>query len=175
MTADRDAREQLRARVTALAAPAQRGDTIAMNELLDALVPYVGTISASIAIGHGADAAQETMIVIFRSLRSLRNPDALFGWVRQIAVREALRVARREAAESPAELGELPAGGDPQLAADVGDVLARLSADHRAILVLRDLEGFSEDEAAQMLQLPRGTVKSRLARARENFRKAWQS
>ncbi|MGI8721843.1 MAG: hypothetical protein ACR2JG_06405 [Geodermatophilaceae bacterium] len=73
--------------------------------------------------------------MIFRNLGQLRAPEALFGWVRAIAVREAVRVARRRGTHS--ELTELPASGDPQLAVDVGDVLGRLSADLRAILVLR--------------------------------------
>jgi len=164
-----------RARAIALVRAARGGDTLAMAGLLDALTPYVGTICASIALEHGRDAAQEAMIAIFRSLKSLRDPDALFGWVRQIATREALRVATREGQAAGPELPELPAPGSPQLATDVGDVLRRLSPEHRAILVLRDLEGYSEDEAAELLKVPAGTVKSRLHRARENFRKAWTS
>ncbi|MEV6971263.1 sigma factor-like helix-turn-helix DNA-binding protein, partial [Hamadaea sp. NPDC051192] len=67
----------------------------------------------------------------------------------------------------------VPARGDPQLAADVHDVLRRLSPEHRAILVLRDLEDLDEQTVAAMLEVPKGTVKSRLARARASFRKAW--
>ncbi|HEY5223884.1 MAG TPA: RNA polymerase sigma factor [Microbacteriaceae bacterium] len=165
----------VRERAIALAGAAKRGDTVAMNRLLDALAPYVGTISASIALDHGADAAQEAMIVIFRSLRGLRDPHALFGWVRQITVREALPIARREARQLPDELEDIPARGDPQLSTDVGDVMAHLSPEHRAILLLRDLEGFTEEQAAHLLQVPRGTAKSRLNRARGSFRKEWES
>ncbi len=107
-----------------------------MNEVLDALTPYVGKICGPIALNDGADAAQE---------------------------------------ERPAELTDLPAADDPQLAIDVQDVLRRLSPEHRAVLVLRDLEGMDEQAAAAVLDVPSGTAKSRLHRARASFRKAWSS
>jgi RNA polymerase sigma factor (sigma-70 family) len=154
---------------------AQGGDTVAMNELLDQLTPYVGRICGPIALGNGPDAAQEALVAVFRSLRTLKEPVALFGWVRAIAVREAVRVARQEGRQVVAELAELPAHGDPQLAVDVQDTLARLSPEHRALLVLRDLEGLDEAAAAELLAVPAGTAKSRLHRARASFRKAWTS
>ncbi|MFC6162328.1 RNA polymerase sigma factor [Kribbella sp. NPDC058693] len=154
---------------------AQRGDTVAMNDVLDALTPYVGRICGPIALNDGPDAAQEALIAIFRGLRGLENPAALFGWARAIAVREAVRVAQRGQRQEPAELSELPAADDPQLLVDVRDVLRRLSPEHRAVLVLRDLEGMGEEAAAAVLDVPAGTAKSRLHRARASFRKAWRS
>lgn len=96
----------------------------------------------------------------------------MFGWVRTIAVREAVRVARRRPVT--AELSEVPARGDPQLAADLRDVLGRLSPQHRAVLLLREVEGLDESQTAAMLAVPPGTVKSCLSRARLAFRKEWQ-
>lgn len=154
---------------------AQGGDTLAMGALLDALTPYVTRICGPIALSAGPDAAQEALIQVFRGLRRLREPAALHGWVRAIAVREAVRMATRDGRAKPAELAELPAGGDPQLASDIRDTMARLSPEHRAILVLRDVEGLDEESAAALLAVPKGTVKSRLHRARESFRKAWSS
>jgi RNA polymerase sigma factor (sigma-70 family) len=154
---------------------AQNGDTLAMNELLDRLTPYVGRICGPIALSNGDDATQEALVAIFRALRTLREPAALYGWARQIAVREAIRVARRDSRSTPAELTEVPAAGDPQLAADIRDVLTRLSPEHRAVLTLRDVEGLDEHAAADLLGIPIGTVKSRLHRARDSFRKAWTS
>ena len=154
---------------------AQRGDSVAMNDVLDALTPYVGKICGPIALADGPDAAQEALIAIFRGLHSLQEPAALFGWARAIAVREAVRVARRGQRQQPAELADVPAADDPQLAIDVQDVLERLSPEHRAVLVLRDLEGLDEQAAAAVLDVPPGTAKSRLHRARVSFRKAWRS
>ncbi|WTI81053.1 RNA polymerase sigma factor [Streptomyces sp. NBC_00726] len=164
-----------RDRAIRLVAAARRGDTLAMNELLDILTPYAGRICAPIALADGPDAVQETLVAVFRGLRTLKEPAALYGWVRAIACREAVRVARRGARSVPADLATLPQRGDPQLAADIGDVLARLSPEHRAVLVLRDVEGLDERAAAALLGLRVGTVKSRLSRARDSFRKAWTS
>ncbi|GAB3840231.1 RNA polymerase sigma factor [Dactylosporangium cerinum] len=147
---------------------AQQGDALAIDELLRILDPYVGRLCAPIALQDAADAAQESMIVIFRSIGQLREPAALFGWVRTICTREAVRVARRRVVA--AELSELPAPGDPQLRTDILDVLRRLSPEHRAMLVLRDLEGLDEKTVAGILDLPLGTVRSRLSRARSAFR-----
>jgi RNA polymerase sigma-70 factor (ECF subfamily) len=152
---------------------AQRNDALAMNELLGLLAPYVGRLAGSIALDNGPDAVQEALIVIFSNIGQLREPAALFGWARAVTVREALRVARRAARAEPADLVDLPAPGDPQLAVDVRDVLDRLSAEHRAVLVLRDLEGLDEQTISELLAVPAGTVKSRLFRARRSFRKAW--
>ena len=157
----------------ALVRAAQRGDRIAMAEVMDALAPYVERVCGPIALQDGPDAAQEALIAIFKSLRGLREPGAIYGWARAIAVREAVRVARKAARALPAELTDLPAPGDPQLAADIRDVLARLTPEHRAVLVLRDLEGLDEQAAGALLGVPAATVRTRLFRARRSFRKAW--
>lgn len=167
--------DHARDRAVRLVAAAQRGDTLAMHELLDALTPYASRICTPIALADGPDAVQETLVAVFRGLRALKEPAALYGWVRSIACREAVRVARRTARSVPADLTTLPQRGDPQLGADIGDVLARLSPEHRAVLVLRDVEGLDEQTAATLLDLRVGTVKSRLHRARDSFRKAWTS
>ena len=157
----------------ALVRAAQRGDRIAVAELMDALAPYVGRVCGPIALQDGPDAAQEALIAILRNLGRLREPGAIYGWARAIAVREAVRVARKTARTVPAELADVPAPGDPQLAADIRDVLARLTPAHRAVLVLRDLEGLDEQAAGALLNLPAATMRSRLFRARRSFRKAW--
>ncbi|MFI6938981.1 RNA polymerase sigma factor [Streptomyces sp. NPDC050418] len=162
-------------RAAALARAARDGDTLALHELLDRLTPYVARICGPIALADGPDATQETLLVVFRSLRSLKDPQAVYGWVRAIAVREAVRIAQRAARDRPAELAEVPERGDPQLAADIDDVLARLSPAHRAVLVLRDVEGLDEETVAALLGVPTGTAKSRLHRARLSFRKAWSA
>ena len=62
--------------VAELVRGAQQGDVLAMSQLLDALAPYVGRICGAIALEAGQDAAQETLISVFRRLRSLRDPDS---------------------------------------------------------------------------------------------------
>ncbi len=156
---------------------AQRGDALALSALIDRLAPFVGRICGPIALEHGEDAAQEALIAVLRDLPALREPRALYGWARRIAAREAVRharAARREPALGDATLA-LPAPGDPALARDVRRVLAALAPEQRAILLLRDLEGLSEQEAAALLAVEHGTVKSRLSRARAAFRGRWPS
>ncbi len=153
---------------------AQEGDTLALNDLMELLLPYVGRLCRPIALAESADAVQEALIVVFRGIRGLKDPSALYGWVRTIAVREAVRVSRRAARETPVpEVGDRPAPADTELTSDIHDVLRRLSPEHRAILVLREVEGLSEQCAGEVLGLARGTVKSRLSRARSSFRTAW--
>ena len=175
MAPDIDPADQLR-----LVRAAQRGDALALAGLMDLLAPYVGRICGPIALDEGSDAAQEALIVILRSIKGLREPAALFGWARVIAVREAVRIAKRRtdtALTDPQEPGTPlhgPDTADPSLGVEVRDVLSRLSPEHRAVLMLRDLEGLDEEDASRILAVPTGTVRSRLFRARRGFRKEWE-
>jgi RNA polymerase sigma-70 factor (ECF subfamily) len=154
---------------------AQQGDLLAMGDLIDALMPWVGRLCGSIALDAGPDAAQETLIQVMRDLKGLRDPSSFRSWVRRIATREAVRHATKRRREPPLEhVDHMPdAVLDPGLRRDVASVLSELSTDQRVILVLRDLEGLSEAEAAAELNVAPGTIKSRLHRAREAFRKRW--
>ena len=156
---------------------AQDGDSVAMAELVDHLAPLVGRICGAIALEYGRDAAQETLVQVLRDLHQLRDPSRLVPWARRIASREAVRVARRHRQEpaGATEPSSLPAPDDPLLRVSVRRVLAGLRPEQRAILVLRDLEGFSEEEAAAELGVARGTAKSRLHRARAAFSERWNS
>lgn len=157
-------------------AAAQHGDALALDQLLDDLAPYVRRLCAQIDPAAADDAAQEALLAIFRGLRSLRAPEAIMTWVRSVTVRTAMRLARQPDHEVPA--GETPA--DPRASSfeglvDIDDAVARLPLSQRAVLVLRTREGLSEQEIAATLQIPVGTVKSRLSRARAAFREAWES
>lgn len=156
---------------------AQKGDTLAMSSLLDGVSPYVGRICGPIALEDGEDAAQEALIAVVRRLGTLREPRALWSWVRVIATREAVRAARRRptvvsSADAP---DAVPDRLDPTVVGDVRDLLSRLDPVQRAVLVLRDVEGLDEASVAELLEIPLGTVKSRLHRARAAFREEWES
>src|ERR671914_2146650 len=152
---------------------AQQGDTMAMNALVDELMPYVGRICNGIALGNGEDAAQDALIAILRSLRQLREPEALRPWARRIATREAVRMARRQRPDAGRSPETVAAPGRADLGVEIRDQLERMEPEQRAVLVLRDLEGLSEQEAAEVLHVAQGTVKSRLHRARARFRREW--
>ncbi len=156
---------------------AQQGDLLAMSDVIDAVMPWVGRLCGSIALDAGPDAAQDTLIQIMRDLKGLRDPSAFRSWVRRIATREAVRHATRRRREPLSDEVDQTAGlpFEPSLRRDVASVLADLTTDQRVVLILRDLEGLSEAEAATLLNVARGTIKSRLHRAREAFRKRWPS
>ena len=158
----------------ALLANAQAGDAFAMNILLERLDPYVQHICRGIAFADGPDAAQMTLLAIFKSLRRLRDAAALPAWVTTIATREAVRAARRRLPSSPGDsLEDCPSTARPEVAVEVKAVLAQLSPEHRAVLVLREISDFDEAQIADMLAVAPGTVKSRLFRAKAAFRNAW--
>jgi RNA polymerase sigma-70 factor (ECF subfamily) len=117
---------------------------------------------------------QETLIAVLRNLPTLREPAALRGWVRRIAVRQSLRMAGDTRVVLLSEPPESSAVVDLDTAIDVRDTLAKLSPLQRAVLVLRHLEDLSERETAETLGVPEGTVKSGLHRARERFRERWK-
>jgi RNA polymerase sigma factor (sigma-70 family) len=152
---------------------AKRGDPLAIEDLIRQASPYVGRICAAIALEDGEDAMQEALIAIVRGLPSLREPTAFKAWARRIAVREAVRVARRrrptDQIDERLEAGEI----DIDDSVDVRTALAALRPDQRAVLVLRDLDGYSEHDVAELLNIPAGTVKSRLHRARAAFSQRW--
>lgn len=153
---------------------AQGGDPFAMDALLTELAPWVGRLCSSIALDKGDDAMQETLISVLKNLPTLREPAAFRGWVRRIAVREALRAATGDRAIAVAEVPEVAVVPDFETVVDVRETLTKLSPTRRAVLVLRYLEDLSEHEVADLLGTPEGTVKSGLHRARQSFREQWR-
>ncbi|TDC92862.1 sigma-70 family RNA polymerase sigma factor [Saccharopolyspora aridisoli] len=158
--------------VLALLPRAQDGESQAMNELLTHITPYVARVCTSVAPHHSSDAMQEALLAIYRGLRTLREPAAFYGWVRSVTVREAVRTVKRlndGTTHSPVEARH---DSNPLDRVHINDVLERLSTPHREVLTLRAW-GLSEEEMAETLRLPVGTVRSRLHRARRCFQEAW--
>lgn len=162
----------------ALVRRAQRGDAWALDALVRAIEPYVGRICGAIALDAGDDALQETMVIVVTNLRSLREPRAFRGWARRIAVREAVRVARGDRTvpvDAEVLAARLPDVDVDTTGVDVRSVLDQLTAEQRAVLVLRYLDGVGEREMADVLGVAPGTVKSRLSRARAAFEERWRA
>ena len=158
---------------------ARRGDAEATLQLLRRHRPPLVRLLTGITgeVGLAEDAAQEALLTALRRLGQLRDPNSFYPWVRRMAVRQALRAARRRR-ESPGEqFPEAPAAADPQREAmtrlAVHEALRRLPPELRATLVLREMEQLDYAEIAQELDIPIGTVRSRLYAARERFRQAW--
>jgi RNA polymerase sigma factor (sigma-70 family) len=128
---------------------------------------------------HDADDAfQATFLLLARRARSIRARDSLASWLHAVAVRvanDALRSAnvRRKHEHRSATLTPRGAGDDrfePDACAVLHEELTRLPAPFRAAVVLCHLEGLTHDQAAEQLGWPVGTVRSRLARARQRLK-----
>lgn len=165
--------QELPATVTALLPRAQAGEQQAMNDLLTQITPYVARVCSSVAHHHSSDAAQEALLAIYRGLTSLREPAAFYGWVRSVTVREAVRTVKRLGDGATCTPVEARYEANPLDRVHINDVLERLSTPHREVLTLR-VYGLNEEEMAEALSLPIGTVRSRLHRARRSFQEAWQ-
>jgi RNA polymerase sigma-70 factor, ECF subfamily len=130
---------------------------------------------------EAADALQDAMIAAFRRAASFRGDSAVTTWLHRIVVNAALDRMRRRAAR-PTTAGQddealdalAVAGGQPlsdpsgttDTAMDVMAALRQLVPDQRAALVLVDMLGYSISDAAEVLGVSEGTVKSRAARGR---------
>jgi RNA polymerase sigma-70 factor (ECF subfamily) len=157
---------------------ARHGDLGAFEELMHARIDAIHRLSYAITgdEADARDATQETFIAAWRRIRELRDPDRFDAWLQRIAVNAArmtLRArGRRRVREIPSgDVAALTAVADRAIPvrsdADIlGMALERLTDDQRAILALHHLEGRGVAELAEILEIPTGTVKSRLHTAR---------
>jgi RNA polymerase sigma-70 factor (ECF subfamily) len=130
------------------------------------------------------DVVQEAFIQAFVKLASFRRDSAFYTWLYRIAFNTAVSRRRRRKTELSVERGREALGVEPLDEGDAPDdrllreervgqvrqALSALSEEHRAILVLREMEGCCYETIADILDLPIGTVRSRLHRARVQLR-----
>jgi RNA polymerase sigma-70 factor, ECF subfamily len=121
------------------------------------------------------DIAQEAFLAAVRTLDRFDRRRPFGPWLHRIVVNRAIDWARSRQLRREAELVEEAAsapvreGGDPET---VAAALASLSPEHRAVIVLRYLLEYTPGEIADLLDLPRGTVNSRLRRGLDRMREA---
>ena len=176
------------------------GDDDAFHTLVDRHAGMLFRVAQSLTRNRAdaEDLLQETFVGAYRGLKSFAGRSSVKTWLVQILTRQAAKAWHRsrhnrntrsiDAAPGGAG-GADGAGGeeanasfhDPSLSSpsetsavdrrlDVMTVLKTLSDAHREILVLREIRGLSYEEIAEVLDVPRGTVESRLSRARAEFR-----
>jgi RNA polymerase sigma-70 factor, ECF subfamily len=142
---------------------------------------------------EAADVVQEIFLKVFRNIAGFKSESALKTWVFRIAFSEILNRLRwwkRRHRSSTISLDDDNNGKGPGYHVSdskptpeqilqskeqdlaIQRALGRLSGDHRSIIVLRDIEGFSYGEIADVLGISIGTVKSRIARARADLKKS---
>ena len=170
------------------------GDTSAFGELVlryqDRLFNTLTYVVGSCE--EAEDVVQDAFVQAFVKLGTFQRASAFYTWLYRIAFNLAVSRKRRRRPErsvdevrdltgdEPVDDGEAP--GDRlehhESAEQVQTVLERVSDEHRAILVLREIEGFCYEKIADVLELPVGTVRSRLHRARmalrEELKEVWQ-
>ena len=142
--------------------------------------------------GEAADITQDIFVKVFRNIARFKGEAALKTWIYRIAFSEILnrlRWFRRRYRHSTVSLDDTDSNGNGAIQVKdehptpdailesrerenaIQEAIWKLSSPHRSIIVLRDIEGFSYGEIAEVLGISIGTVKSRLARARADLKK----
>lgn len=174
---------------------AQNNDLSAFEELVRLFQNRIYTLCVRLAGNHAdaQDLAQEAFIRAYRALGSFRNESDFGTWLHRITVNVWLNFRRKNSVQQTVIYLDEPYtdgdGGEIRREVEAGDgdplqlleqdefrgliraALDSLSDEHRAVLVLREIEGYSYEEVSRMLGCSLGTVKSRLSRAREVMRR----
>jgi len=118
------------------------------------------------------DATQDAFLSCYRHLGTFRGDAAFSTWLHRIAANACFDLLRKRGVEAgplPEDVEPAPAHDHADAAAaavDVHRALSRVPFEYRAVLVLHDAQGLPYDEIASILEIPVGTVKSRLHRGR---------
>lgn len=184
---------EVASRDAVLAQRCAAGDDRAYAELVDEHQRMVVQLAYNLMGDYddALDVSQEVFLRVFRTINGFRAQSSLRTWIFRIVVNQARNRQRwwrrrRREAQVPIEdhirnYGEFRTTGasDParayaqkELATRLSRALSHLPFDQRTVVVLREIDGLSYEEIAEAAGLNVGTVKSRLARARESLRSA---
>ena len=170
--------------VTRWALAARDGDAAAETSFVRATQTEVWRfVAALVDPRHADDLTQETFLRAFRALPQFEARSTVRIWLLGIARRtcaDHIRVTQRRRrldAQLAAVAGPTPAdpAADPPGDAIANDLLARLPADRRSAFVLTQILGLSYAEAAEAEEVPVGTIRSRVARARDQLVQAFET
>lgn len=133
-----------------------------------------------------SDVVQESFLSAYQSLNSFKGDAEFFTWLYRIAFNTAISLKRKQRATiqmdgraesshlEPADVSAFHEPGSRMERTEeetiLQEALNRLSPEHRAVLVLKDIEGQRYEEIADILDVPIGTIRSRLHRARVDLR-----
>ncbi len=169
----------------------QKGDMQAFRHLVEHYEDRIYGLACSILGDPEAarDAAQEAFVRVYKALGNFEGRSSFYTYLYRIATNVCLTFAQREqrrpdriSIEGMQEVNEMTLDrflgtDEPQndierigLREEIQEVLDQLSPDHRAVVIMKDIEGFSQEEIADVLDVSVGTVKSRLSRARARLR-----
>jgi len=170
---------------------ARKGDIRSFEELIMPFEKKVYNIAYRM-MGNAEDAmdiAQEVFIKIYKNLSGFKAQSSLSTWIYRITVNTCMDEIRRQKSKHTASLDAMVESGIPFSAKDKSDLglpeksfekkeqrmvienaISQLSEEYRVAVILRDIQGFSYEEIAEILQCSLGTVKSRLNRGRKELR-----
>ena len=167
-----------------LVTAAQRGDRAASVDLIRPRTDRLFTVAHRILrdVDRAEDALQDALVIAWRDLRGLRDPDRFDAWLHRLLVHVCIAEATRER-RRVSNLRVLPVDGptapDDFLGIADRDQLERgfrrLPPDQRAILVLHHYAGYAPSEIAETLGIPPGTARSRLHHAHRAMRAALEA
>ncbi len=155
------------------------GDGRAFRQLVDAHADRLYRLAHSL-VGNASDAedvVQETLTGAFRGAAKFEGRSSVKSWLTRILMTQAAKFWRdRHGKRDAALVNEYESSaagptGAVDAKIDLQACLQKLTAEHREVLVLREIDGMSYEEAAEALGVPRGTVESRLFRARAELRR----
>jgi RNA polymerase sigma-70 factor (ECF subfamily) len=169
------------------------GDDGAFHALTDRHAAALFRVAMSMSKNRAdaEDLMQETFVGAYRGLKTFAARSSVKTWLLQIMTRQAAKSWHRSrhrratlSLHTSGSEGEQRTRDDAALATrassvaveqkiDVSQVLDAMSPPHKEVLVLREIRGLSYEEIAQVLDVPRGTVESRLSRARAEFRQRY--
>jgi RNA polymerase sigma-70 factor (ECF subfamily) len=150
------------------------------DRLFNTLLRFLGNAE------DARDVLQEAFLNAYLALENFKGDSQLYTWLYRIAMNTAMthkrkervalsrRVNRSDAAEEPADRSAYNRPESNMVRTEEGqrvqDALAKLSAEHRLVLILKDMDGQKYEEMAAALDVPIGTIRSRLHRARLELR-----
>ena len=161
-----------------------RGDEFAFEQLVKEhqRLVYNTALRACRNREDALDISQEVFIKVWRALPKFRFESSFSTWIYRITVNAVTDHVKKDKAVYQtvelSEINELSGGEQPDDEVIKNDritvlksAMGKLSLEHKEIITLRDIEGYSYDEIANMLSLEVGTVKSRINRARSALKK----
>lgn len=162
----------------------QAGDRQAFEELLDAYETRVYRLALRFtgSVPDAEDVTQEIFLAVYRGIAHFRGSSSLGTWIYRVAMNHCLEFRRKRRLESiPYDEDLMLASSDwrddPEQSADRQELSAKveaaincLSPQHRDVIVLHELQGLTYQEVAAALDVPVGTVKSRLSNAFRRLR-----
>ena len=167
----------------------RKGNTAAFGELVSRYQDRLFNTVVRLADNaeDARDVVQEAFLHAYQSLHSFKGDSLFFTWLYRIAVNTAISMKRKKrlvlriqpageggGAIEPLDPSETNRPGHAMEMAEeerrVHEALQKLSTEHRAVLIMKDMDGMKYEEMAEVLDVPVGTIRSRLHRARLEMR-----